>query len=199
MPGHWVWTVGTQVCVAVASCKLPPLLARIRKSAQSQPTACTARPGSTPSQGSIKVQSLTRLPTLGIRPSASTVPTTGNKLPCRCCNVAARVWLGAGAHRRHRPRASTCSTKTCTCPRAAIPLTQTTPSLLLLSLLVAAVLCSLPMHYCPSGMCLCRSCGNNIGPLGDQLDTPSASGLGVAIRSPSCASRIHQRSRLRDL
>lgn len=54
---------------------------------------------------------------------------------------------------------------------------------------VAAALCFLPGHYRSSGMCLCRSCGINIGPLGQQLKTPSPFGLGVAIRSPFCTIR----------
>jgi hypothetical protein len=174
------------VCVAVASCRLPPLLARIRNSAQSQPTACTARPGSTPPQGSNKVQSLTRLPTFDRRPRPS-LPTTGDcaSLPWLLAHIEAppprsslTSSLGDSSHRRHRTRASVAavSTKTCACPRAA-----STPHAAQLSLFtsvsassVATVLCLQPRHYCSSGMHLCRPCGINIGPLGHQLKCPSA-------------------------
>lgn len=178
-----------------SSCSLPPLLARIRSSAQSQPTACTARPGPTPSQGSNKVQSLTRLPTLdgrlvvlsSCRPRPS--PTTGD-----CASSALLTWipsshsgqplrhplqcsltssLGDSSNRRHRTRASVRSTKTCTCPRAAtFPFRADQHSPLLLCLVLsssATVLCSLLTHYCSSGMHLCRPCGINIGPLGPLL------------------------------
>lgn len=118
----WAYGVGRQALryVAVASCRLPPLLARIRNSAQSQPTACTARPGPALPKGSNKVQSLTRLPQT--RPSTSTVPTTGDCASTLVPDEAPRQPSGpslpsgltsslvvaacASSHRRHRTRAS---------------------------------------------------------------------------------------------
>lgn len=168
------------LCVAVASCRLPPLLARIRSSAQSQPTACTARPGSTPSQGSNKVQSLTRLPTLDGRLDCSTVPTTGDcafaLVPDEAPPPSALQAPLSLQQRREFGWARVHIVVIALEPQPAVqrpahvreqqfPSCSPAPSFTSVAS-VAAVLCFLPGHYCSSGMCLCRSCGINIGPLG---------------------------------
>lgn len=109
--------------------------------------------------------------------------------------------LGESSHRRHRTRASIAVQRPAHVREQQTPLTQ--PSIFFyfcFCLSVATVLCSLPRHYCSSGMHLCRPCGINIGPLGHQLKGPSAFwSRHATIRSPSCTVRIHHRSRLRDL
>lgn len=199
--------------VAVASCRLPPLLARIRNSAQSQPTACTARPGPTPShKGSNKVQSLTRLPQT--RPSTSTVPTTGDcasalvpdeaprqpsgpSLPSGLTSspvVAAGEFTSSSSH-----SSLSRSTKTCTRPRAAFPLTQPSFSLLPPSLL------SLPSFVSSRGTtalleCVCAAlAGSTLGHRATNLRPYRLLVWALAIRSTFCTIRVHHRSRLRDL
>lgn len=172
--------------------RLPPLLARLRNSAQSQPTACTARPGRLHPFPRARIRFSLSLET----PDNSTVVQSSSSsavsqqreivplLSCCLvhiealpppCDFGLTSSLGESFHRRHRtrasPQASVPSTKTCTYPRAGSgvppPPAQFRLSLLLLVLFpsVATVLCSLSRHYCSSGMHLCRSCGINIGPL----------------------------------
>lgn len=138
------------------------------------------------------------LPWLPMRQTAPGPSIRTDKLPCRCSSSTGsggREFASSSSH-SSLPRSQY---KDLHMSASSIPPHAAQLSLLLLSLL------SLPSFVPCRGTialleCVCAAlAGSTSGPLGDQLKTPSASSLGVAIRSLFCASRIHHRSRLRDL